>query len=224
MHLCAADQGDTTSLEGTVIQAQVNLAAVATDAEAQQQMHEHPLQEVVADKGYHSDATMAGLARAGIRSYVPEPERGRRRWEGNRESQAAVYANCRRTRGPRSRALQRRRTEYDERSFAHTLETGGMRRVHLRGRNNILKRLLIHDGACNLGLVMRRRFGVGTPRGLRDLLSALWRALQHLGRLVTALLAAAGPSPRPTNCQLPTPTFVALGRATGPSGRLSPGS
>ena len=58
-----------------------------------------------------------------------------------------------------------------ERSFAHTYDTGGMRRTHLRGGTNILKRVLIHTSGFNLGLVMRRLIGVGTPRGLQGRLA-----------------------------------------------------
>jgi hypothetical protein len=42
-----------------------------------------------------------------------------------------------------------------------------MRRTHLRGHTNILKRLLIHAGGFNLGLIMRHMIGVGTPRRLQ---------------------------------------------------------
>ena len=62
----------------------------------------------------------------------------------------------------RGRRLMRRRGETIERSFAHLYDTGGMRRTHLRGHTNILKRLLIHAGGFNLGLVMRQLIGVGT--------------------------------------------------------------
>ena len=81
--------------------------------------------------------------------------------------------------------LMRRRGETIERSFAHVYDTGGMRRTHLRGHTNILKRLLIHAGGFNLGLVMRQIFGVGTPRGLQGRLAAaiaivmaLWTLLE----------------------------------------------
>ena len=100
----------------------------------------------------------------GIRSYVAEPARGRRDWSEEPEAQAPVYANRRRIRGPRGRRLMRQRGERIERSFAHLYDTGGMRRTHLRGHDNILKRLLIHAGAFNLGLVMRHLIGIGTPR------------------------------------------------------------
>ena len=65
------------------------------------------------------------------------------------------------------------RGERIERSFAHVYDTGGMRRTHLRGHTNILKRLLIHAGGFNLGLIMRQWIGLGTPRGLQGRLPAM---------------------------------------------------
>lgn len=119
------------------------------------------------DKGYHSNKTMTELADRGLRSYVSEPRRGRRSWKRNEEARKSVYANRRRIRGARGQGLLRLRGEKLERSFAHLLETGGLRRVHVRGHEDIRKRLLIHAAAFNLGLLMRRRCGVGTPRGLQ---------------------------------------------------------
>ncbi len=110
---------------------------------------------------------MIDLAAVGVRSYIAEPERGRRDWATTPEAQAPVYGNRRRVRGARGKRLMRRRGEYVERSFAHVYDTGGLRRTHLRGHQNILKRLLVHAGAFNLGLLMRQAFGRGTPRGLQ---------------------------------------------------------
>src|ERR1700683_3137900 len=93
-----------------------------------------------------SNQTMRDLDAVGIRSYVAEPDRGRRDWSEEPEAQGPVYRNRRRIRGPRGRRLMRRRGEYVERAFAHTYDTGGMRRTHLRGHTNILKRLLTHAG------------------------------------------------------------------------------
>src|SRR5476649_484053 len=128
-------------------------------------MHDERVREAVTDKGYHSNGSLLDLDEAGTRSYVPEPDRGERDWEGKEEERKAVYANRRRIRGARGKRLLRRRGEYLERSFAHAYETGGMRRVHLRGHDNILKRLLIHLCGFNLSLVMRKNCGKGTPRG-----------------------------------------------------------
>ena len=126
------------------------------------------------DKGYHSGGMLEDLREIGVRSYLSEPQRGRRHWQGKRGEQAAVYGNRRRIRGERGKQLLRRRGELLERTFAHVYDTGGMRRTHLRGHRNILKRLLLHVAAFNLSLVLRREAGAGTPRGLPDLRSRVF--------------------------------------------------
>ena len=123
--------------------------------------------ELVTDKGYHSREVVRRLVEVGIRSYVSEPERRHQRWIGQDAEQSAVYANRRRVRGQRGKRLQRQRGEKVERVMAHLYETGRMRRVYLRGHDNIAKRLFIHACGLNLGLLMRSMFGVGTPRGLQ---------------------------------------------------------
>ena len=173
-----ADEGDTTTMQETLITAAEHLEAVLPEGDI--------LRELVTDKGFHSNDRLVDLAALGIRTYISEPDRGRRTWRGKPEARAAVYANRRRIRGPRGTALRRRRGEYLERTFAHTYETGGMRRTHLRGHPNILKRLLIHAGGFNLGLVMRHVIGVGTPRGLQGRLAAL----------IATLLVLIGTPPR----------------------------
>jgi len=107
------------------------IATVAGEEKGEGVNPEGP-KEVVLDKGYHSNEVLVELAEWAVRSYGSEPERGRRRWEGKKEEQAAVYANRRRIRGERGKRLLRQRGEKLERSFAHLYETGGMRRVHLR--------------------------------------------------------------------------------------------
>ncbi len=108
-----------------------------------------------------------------MRPYISEPDRGRRKWKDDLDAQTAVYANRRRIRGARGKRLQGMRGERIERSFAHLYETGGMRRTHLRGHDNILKRVLIHGSGFNLGLLLRQLIGKGTPRGLQGLLRLL---------------------------------------------------
>src|SRR4030088_2690539 len=117
---------------------------------------------------HHSNQIMIELEAVGLRTYVAEPDRGRRDWSEEPAARTLVYANRRRIRGARGRRLMRQRGERIERSFAHLYDTGGMRRTHLRGHTNILKRLLIHAGGFNLGLVMRHLIGSGTPRGLQN--------------------------------------------------------
>src|SRR5450830_980558 len=186
--LQGADQGDTTTMVETAIAA----ADQIEDAQAQLQAPQ-PLEEIIADKGYHSNQTMIDLEAVGVRSYVAEPDRGRRDWSKEPEAQTPVYANRRRIRGSRGRRLMRQRGERLERSFAHLYDTGGMRRTHLRGHTNILKRLLIHAGVFNLGLVMRHLFGIGTPRGLQDRRTTVMAALLVLLGATRRWLVAISP-------------------------------
>jgi transposase len=163
--LQAANEGDTSTIHQTLAEAQAAARAV----------HGREVAEVVADKGYHSGAVLRDLHAQQVRSYLPEPERGRRKWrgEGKAEEQKRTYANRRRVRGQRNKRLQKLRSELTERSFAHLYDTGGMRRLHLRGRNNILKRLLVHAAAFNLSLILRKTLGVGKPRRLQGLSAPL---------------------------------------------------
>ena len=178
-----ADRGDTTSISDTVEAAVSNLLDVQNDPATEKCLHKVAMEEVVADKGYHSNATMTELEAMEIRSYVSEPGRGDRDWEGRPDARRAVYSNRRRIRGERGKRLMRKRGELIERSFAHCYETGGMRRTHLRGHCNILKRLLVHVVGFNLGLVMRPLFGLGKPRRVQDGLAV---DLLHLFAAVTA--------------------------------------
>jgi transposase len=170
------DRGDTSSLDETLAEAEKQIDEVAATPDGDSAIHEDGVSEVVADRGYHSDRVLTVLEDQGRRSYIPEPKRKRRKWDGEIDAQLAVYANRRRIRGERGRRLLRSRAELIERSFAHLYETGGMRRTHLRGHTNILKRLLIHAGAFNLGLLLRKLVGKGTPRGFQGY-PALIRAL-----------------------------------------------
>jgi len=173
--LQGADEGDTTTIVETAIAAAEQVEAAQADVDEPQ-----PVEEIIGDKGYHSNQTMVDLDAVGIRSYVAEPARGRRDWSEEPEAQAPVYRNRRRIRGRRGRRLMRRRGEYVERAFAHIYDTGGMRRTHLRGHTNILKRVLIHASGFNLGLVMRQLIGLGTPRGLQGRLAVVFATLVML--------------------------------------------
>jgi transposase len=170
--LQAANAGDTTTLQQTLIAVAQQMETLTDNPEIAAQIAEQWLKELVTDKGYHSNDTMVDLKVFGIRSYISEPKRGRRNWIGKAEERDTVYANRRRIRGERGKSLLRRRGLMLERPFAHCYETGRMRRVHLRGHANILKRLLIHIAGFNLSLVLRQMTGKGTPRGLQDLETA----------------------------------------------------
>jgi len=139
------------------------------------------IKEVTGDKGYHKAQVVASLTKRGVRTYIPEPKyKGKKRRFTNKGgycTRRAVYANRQRVARAKGKALLRRRGELIERSFAHTCETGGHRRVRLRGRDNALKRYLVHVAGFNLSLVMRKLLGFGTPRGLADAAAYWWAAL-----------------------------------------------
>jgi transposase len=187
--LQGADLGDTTTLNTTVTEAIERLEMAVVDSHAK--VARPLVQEVVADKGYHSNDTTLELSAMKVRTYISEPDRGRRKWiddktgETNAAQQAAVYANRRRIRGQRGKRLLRKRGELVERPFAHCYDTGGMRRTHLRHHANILKRLLVHVAGFNLALVMRSLFGIGKPRRLQDgLAAAFWGVLDSVRSLL----------------------------------------
>jgi len=167
--LHGADEGDTATIPETVAEAGERIATVVADADDDvvKRMSVDGPHEVVTDKGYHSRVVVSELTEWGVRTYCSEPNRGRQRWADQEREQQAVYANRRRIRGERGLRLLRQRGEKLERWNQHLYDRGGMRRLHLRGRENILKRLVVHSGAANLGLLMRKLFGKGTPRGLR---------------------------------------------------------
>ena len=154
-----ATEGDAETLTETLAVAQDNLKEAGS---AQK------VEEAVADKGYHKADTLVDCAEAEIRTYIPERRGRRRNWTDKPEGQqGAVYANRRRCKGARSKRLQRQRSERVERSFAHVCETGGARRSWIRGMVEVSKRYLIQVAAHNLGILMRKLFGIGTPRSLQ---------------------------------------------------------
>ena len=180
VNLGDANEGDTSSITWSLLRAEANLATVSEDPQAARKLHERRMAEVVADKGYHSNEVLVDLRASDIRSHVSEPSRGRRKWKDKEEARVAVYGNRRRIKSPRGQDLQKLRAEIVERGFAHTYDSGGMRRLHLRGRGNILKRLLIHVAGFNLSLIMRKLVGAGTPRGVAALSNCLRELFQAL--------------------------------------------
>lgn len=183
-----ADQSDPSTLVDSVLLAQVNLVMAGSEQE---------VEEAVADKGYHKAETLADCERCNTRTYIPEPKGRDYNWEDKPpEWRKATAANRRRTKGARSKRLQKKRSELVERSFAHVCETGGGRRTWLRGLTEVTKRYVVQVAAHNLGLLMRKLFGVGKPRALQgaggavvwaslclDWLSGRWADRSHGERL-----------------------------------------
>ena len=170
-----ADLGDTTTIKETLVEAGTTVAELMErEAEIrpteEPQVHVGGVEEIVADKGYHSGPILQEMKALGVRTYISEKKQtGKRHWVGKEEQRDAVYANRQRLQRPKGKQLLRRRGELIERTFAHCYRTGAMRRTHLRKHNNILKRMLIHVAAMNLGLLLRNTYGIGTPRGLQGL-------------------------------------------------------
>ncbi len=211
--LPGADKGDTTTLHATLCEAAMTVAELA-GREAELRPDQEPkvnvngIEELVTDKGYHSGAVIQRMKSYEVRSYIAEKQqKGRRNWQGKAAEQQAVYENRRRVRSEYGKSLLRRGGELVERSFAHCYETGGLRRCHLRRRDNILKRQLVHVGAFNLSLILRKLMGAGTPRELRN------RSGQLVLRLFLLLWYGNGQQQgRSRGISAPTVKYVAKSR------------
>ena len=174
-----ADKSDPQSAPDTLSLAAANvvLAGGATE-----------VTEVVMDKGYHDNAWLADLMVRGIRTYVPERRQKSRRWTNKpAEYQAAFRANRRRVRGKKGRQLNRWRSERCERTFAHVCETGGGRRSWLRGQTNVSKAHTLKCAAYNLGLLLRKVWGMCKPRSAKTGAAGSFLAISVLALLPVAM-------------------------------------
>jgi len=163
----AANDADTATVLVTATVARENLEAIGS---------EHTGEELLGDKGYHKAETIDLLeSQLEMRTYIPEPKMAHERvWTDKPpEHKQAVYRNRRRVRGQRGRRLSKLRSEFAERSIAHVCETGGTRRLWLRGNENVSKWYLMRAAARNLSVIMRALFQSGTPRGLQGRLATL---------------------------------------------------
>ena len=201
---------DTTTVIETVMEAGMAVADLIEEKtpEGKYEVHPEGVQEVVADKGYHSNEVMVGMAELGVRSYVAEPDRGPRNWDGKKAEKAAVYSNRRRIKGDRGKRMQRQRGEKIERNFAHQFDTGGLDRLYVRGLQNVHKKFLIQAAACNLALLLRSRHGSGKPRAAHDraaeVILIIFAVLKAVGGTFSKLLPlfhSLGPVFRLAECE-----------------------
>jgi len=209
------DAADTATFVDSVLTAEVNLHEAAhvtedpttRDVEKEWEKAEPRIREAAADKGYHSADTLVLARDLRLRTYIPERQQQHRRgWTDKpKGQQAAVYANRRRVRGDRGKRLQRRRSELVERSFAHVCETGGGRRCWLIGLVKVTKRYLLQVAARNLGLILRKLFGIGTARSLQGT-----RGLTLLIHLVTGCWQSVGQRLREREPRVGTARFFGL--------------
>ena len=189
-----ADQGDTTTIEGTLRAAEAGLDAVdrapTTAAPA----------ELIADKGYHSRAVLKDLDDGRWKSRIAEPKPNDvQRWHGDLEARRAVYGNRARLRSAVGQEAFKLRAEKVERSFEHNLDRGGMRRTWLRGRENVQKRYLMQVAAYNLGLVMRALLGAGTPKAAAARSGALLWLADSTAGLALLIIVPPNAPPDPTS-------------------------
>jgi transposase len=189
-----ADQADSATLVGSILQAQVNMVQAGSEQE---------IEEAVADKGYHKAQTLAECEQCRTRTYIPEPQGKEYNWGDKPEAwRQATTRNRRRVRGARSKRLQKKRSELVERSFAHVCETGGGRRTWLRGIESVRKRYAVQAAAHNLGLLMRKLFGIGKPRTLQGgggssvwvAWCLYWLSASWTGRRYEQALASCSPA------------------------------
>lgn len=155
-----ATAADTTTMADSVVAAQLNLKAAGSKA---------VIEEAAGDKGYHAAATIEMCDFFDVRTYIPEPKTAETAtWPDKpAEQRRAALNNRDRMKRSKGKAMQRRRSEVVERTFAHVCETGGSRRSHLRGLVNVTKRYLIAVAAHNLGRILRRLTGIGKPKALQ---------------------------------------------------------
>jgi len=179
------------TLEPTLAQAEKNLSAVGLAPTPQDPC------DLVADKGYHSREVLKGLDDGPWKTRIaePRPSKGYLLWHGDDAARAAVYGNRSRLKSGVGRQAMRKRGEIVERSFAHVLERGGMRRTWLRGRENVHKRYLVHVAGYNLGVLMRTLFGAGAPKEAAEVRFAFLLVIQAADTIVFAILAASVDEP-----------------------------
>jgi len=172
-----ADKSDAQSAPVTLSLAEANLVLAGSEAQ---------IQEAVMDKGYHDNQLLVDLAQRGVRTYIPERRQKTRRWTDKPvEQEQAFRANRRRVRRNKGRQLNRWRSERCERTFAHVCETGGGRRAWLRGQTNVSKLHTLKCAAYNLGLLLRKVWGLCKPRNAEAAGAALFLVFSTILVLVT---------------------------------------
>jgi transposase len=172
------DLADSQEMAERVLGAVGLLHTVAPEAAV-----ENLAQELAADEGYFSAGQVAILQECALRTVIVDPQRHRRRAQAAKEVRATLTRARRAVQSKSGKALLRRRGEYLERSFCHLLDHGGMRRATLRGCENLSKRHLAAALTHNLSLLLRKLFGVGTPKQFLAGGKALLATLRTLLRL-----------------------------------------
>jgi transposase len=186
----SADKGDPQTVGKTLLKADMTVMNAGIKG---------GIQDVVLDRGYHSDEVLVDLDVKGYRAYIAEPKRKQRNWTAMERRDGAecvadrkrtFYGNRRRARGQRGRNFQKLRAEYPERGFAHLKRTGGLSRLFVRGKREVAKKVQSYVAAANLSVILHTLFKIGTPRSLQGRLREALAALLTLCRLLIARLAS----------------------------------
>lgn len=157
--LLPGDPADNQAVATAILEAQPNIhAACGRDQE------ELTVQTTTADKGDYAVGQLQALPREQIKTVICDPINNRRLDKLAPAEQAVVKAAERSTRSQYGKALLRQRGQHIERAFADIPDCGGLRRATLRGRQNLQKRFQLAAAFYNLSQLMRKLFGVGTPK------------------------------------------------------------
>ena len=168
------DHRDSEDLSGRVIEAILNVQEAAADQESMPET-------LTGDKGYFSLREIGRLQELSLKTVISDPRRAQRRLDKLSCAERRILTQARRsTSSQYGRELLRKRGQHIERSFAHVLDAGGMRRTTLRGLENLNKRHQIAAACYNLSQLLRRIHGVGTPGQWMALGRLFWALLSHL--------------------------------------------
>ena len=155
------DQADHKEMATRVLEAQQ-----AINQACAQPLNTLTATSVTSDKGYYAVDQLQTLQQEGIRTVISDPVDQRRVDKLEPQEQRAVRGARRSVKSQSGKELLRRRGMHIERSFAHILDCGGMRRTTLRGWENLNKRFKLAAAFYNLSQLMRKLFGFGTPKQL----------------------------------------------------------
>src|SRR5229473_2729999 len=155
------DQADHKEMATRVLEAQQTI-----NQACEQPLDTLTATSVTSDKGYYAVDQLQVLQQEGIRTVISDPSDRRRVDKLEPQQQRVVRGARRSVKSKSGKALLRRRGMHIERSFAHILDCGGMRRTTLRGWENLNKRYKLAAAFYNLSQLMRKLFGFGTPKQL----------------------------------------------------------
>jgi transposase len=169
------DEADHQDMSVRILEAQQNINRAIG-----QELDILTVQSATSDKGYYAVSELQALQGEGIRTIISDPIDNRRLDKLESAQKRAVLAARRSVKSKSGKELLRRRGMHIERSFAHILDCGGMRRTTLRGWVNLNKRYKVAAAFYNLSQLMRKLFGFGTPKQLAALRRWLFNQLTGL--------------------------------------------